>query len=72
MLLSGVALFIVDMFSLYALNLQHGLMWAVIAFFVIPLQILVPFLVGTWPIAVILTTIFFLGAYLDGRKEQSV
>jgi hypothetical protein len=71
MVLSGIALFIVDMLSLYALNLEHGLIWAVVAFFVIPLQIFVPFLVGTWPIALLLTGVFFLGAFLDDKKNKS-
>lgn len=72
MFLSGISLFIVDMLSLYALNLEHGFIWAVIAFFIVPLQVLVPFLVGTWPVALVLTAFFFLGAYLDGKKEQNV
>jgi hypothetical protein len=69
-LLSGFALFVVDMFSLYLLNLEHGLIWAVTAFFVIPLQVLVPFLVGTWHIALVLTAVFFLGTYLDQKSEK--
>ena len=71
MVLSGIALFIVDMLSLYALNLEHGLIWAVVAFFVIPLQIFVPFLVGTWHIALLLMGVFFLGAFLDDRNNKS-
>jgi hypothetical protein len=68
---AGVALFIVDMLSLYLLNLEHGLIWAVVAFFVIPLQVFVPFLVGTWHIALLLTGVFFLGVFLDDRKNKS-
>ena len=40
---AGVALFIVDMLSLYLLNLEHGLIWAVVAFFVIPFKSLCHF-----------------------------
>lgn len=66
------ALFVVDMLSLYLLNLEHGLIWVVVAFFVIPLQVFVPFLVGTWQIAILLTGVLFLGVFLDGRKEKGV
>ena len=70
MYIAGFALFVVDMLSLYALNLEHGLMWAVVAFFVVPLQVLVPFLVGTWPAAIAFTALFFLGGYLEVKREE--
>ena len=70
MVLSGIALFIVDMLSLYALNLEHGLIWAVVAFFVIPLQVFVPFIVGTWPAMIIFAVLLFLGSFWDQKRQE--
>lgn len=69
MLISTIALFIIDLLSLYALNLQHGIFWAIVAFFVVPLQLFVPFLVGTWPAAIAFAALLFLGGFLDQRRE---
>jgi hypothetical protein len=72
MVVSAIALFIVDMLSLYALNLEYGIFWAVIAFFVVPLQVFVPFLVGTWPAMLLFLAIFFLGTYLDDKFSKKI
>ena len=69
MFVSMIALFVIDLLSLYALNLQHGIFWAIVAFFVIPLQIFVPFLVGTWPAAIAFAALLFLGSLLDQKRE---
>ena len=66
---AGFLLFLVDLYSLYLLNLEYGLMWAFIAFMVFPLQVLVPFLVGTWPYALGLFALQLFGTYLMSRKE---
>jgi hypothetical protein len=67
--ISGVALFIVDLLSLYAFNLEYGLSAALAAFFIVPAQFFVPFFVGTWPIALALTALFFIGLLIDSRKD---
>jgi hypothetical protein len=63
-------LFILDMLSLVLLAGMYGIGWAFIAFFVVPAQILVPFLVGTWGPMLILMAVGFLGFILDSRKTK--
>jgi hypothetical protein len=64
-------LFILDMFSLVLLAGSYGLGWALFSFFVIPAQILVPFIVGTWLPMLILMVIAFAGVLLDSRKSKT-
>lgn len=71
MVVSMIALFIIDLLSLYALNLEYGIFWAVVAFFIVPLQLFVPFLVGTWPAALVFGGLLFLGSFLDQKKEKA-
>jgi len=71
MIVSMIALSVIDLLSLYALNLEHGLFWAVVAFFIVPLQFFVPFLVGTWPAALAFGALLFLGSFLDQKKENA-
>jgi hypothetical protein len=63
-------LFLLDMFSLVLLAGTYGIGWAFIAFFVVPAQILVPFLVGTWLPMLVLIALGFLGFMLDSRKTK--
>lgn len=58
---SAISLFLLDMWSLILLASEYGLLWAFVAFFVIPAQVFVPFLVGTWIPAIALTITTFLG-----------
>jgi hypothetical protein len=70
MFISGGLLFILDMLSLYQFNLMYGIWAAIVAFFIVPLQIFVPFIVGTWFPMLILAGVFFFGAYLSGKKSN--
>ena len=64
-------LFILDMFSLVLVAGLYGVGWAFISFFVVPAQLLVPFLVGTWIPMLILMAIAFFGIFLDSLKSTS-
>jgi len=64
-------LFILDMFSLFLVAGLYGVGWAFVSFFVVPAQLLVPFLVGTWVPMLILMAIAFFGIFLDSRKSSS-
>jgi len=70
MFISGVLFFILDMLSLYLLNLMYGIGVAFAAFFIVPAQIFVPFVVGTWLPMLILAGVFFFGAFLDSKKSN--
>jgi hypothetical protein len=70
MLVSGVLFFVLDMLSLYQLNLMYGIFWAVAAFFIVPAQIFVPFIVGTWFPMLVLAGLFFFGSYLANKKTN--
>jgi hypothetical protein len=63
-------LFILDMFSLVLLAGIYGIGWAFVAFFIVPAQLLVPFLVGTWAPMLALIAMAFLGFILDSRKTK--
>jgi hypothetical protein len=63
-------LFILDMLSLVLLGGIYGIGWAFVAFFVVPAQLLVPFLVGTWMPMLALMALAFLGFFLDSRKTK--
>jgi hypothetical protein len=67
---SAVLLFLVDMWSLVLLAADYGIMWAFIAFVVVPAQIFVPFLVGTWIPALALTATTFLGFAIVAATEE--
>ena len=62
-------LFLLDMFSLVLLAGMYGVGWALVAFFAVPAQLLVPFLVGTWLPMLVLIAVGFLGFMLDSRKK---
>ena len=64
-------LFILDMFSLVLVAGLYGVGWAFVSFFVVPAQLFVPFLVGTWMPMLILMVIAFFGIFLDSRKSSS-
>ena len=64
-------LFILDMFSLVLLAGLYGIGWAFVSLFVVPSQLFVPFLVGTWMPMLILMAIAFFGIFLDFRKSSS-
>jgi hypothetical protein len=63
-------LFLLDMFSLVLLAGMYGIGWAFVAFFVVPAQLFVPFLVGTWLPMLALMAILLLGLFLDSRKSK--
>ena len=63
-------LFLLDMYSLVLLAGIYGIGWAFISFFVVPAQVIVPFLVGTWMPMLVLTAIVFAGVLLDSRKSK--
>ena len=63
-------LFILDMFSLVLLAGMYGIGWAFISFFVVPAQLLVPFLVGTWMPMLVLMALTFFGMYLESRSSN--
>jgi hypothetical protein len=65
-------LFLLDMFSLVLLAGMYGVGWAFVAFFVVPAQLLVPFLVGTWLPMLVLIAVGFLGFMLDSRKNNNL
>lgn len=67
---SSIALFLVDMYSLFLLSLKYGLLWAVAAFLFVPAQVFVPFLVGTWLIAIVLVITTFIGFALIAVKDE--
>ena len=69
-LASAVSLFLLDMWSLVLLASEYGLFWAFAAFFVVPAQIFVPFLVGTWLPAIILTVTTFVGFGIVAATED--
>ena len=70
MFISGSLFFILDMLSLYLLNLMYGIGVAFAAFLIVPAQIFVPFIVGTWAPMLVLTGVFFFGAYLETKKSN--
>lgn len=63
-------LFLLDMYSLVLLAATYGIGWAFISFFVVPAQVFVPFLVGTWMPMLVLVAILFAGILLDSRKSK--
>lgn len=63
-------LFLLDLYSLALLAGVHGLGWALVSFFIVPAQILVPFIVGTWIPMLVLMAIAFLGVLLDSQKSK--
>lgn len=63
-------LFILDMYSLLLLAGIYGIGWAFISFFIVPAQVFVPFLVGTWIPMLVLMAIAFAGVLLDSRKSK--
>lgn len=63
-------LFLLDMLSLVLLAGMYGIGWAFISFFVLPAQLLVPFLVGTWIPMLALMAFVFVGVFLDSRKSK--
>lgn len=63
-------LVLLDMFSLVLLAGTYGIGWAFISFFVVPAQLFVPFLVGTWIPMLALMAIVFVGVLLDSRKSK--
>jgi hypothetical protein len=65
--LGAFGLFVLDIYSLYLVLIQYGLSWALAAFFIVPLQVFVPFLVGTWPYALIALAVMILGNYLNEK-----
>ena len=62
-------LLMLDLLSLFLLAGMHGIAWAVVAFFAVPAQLLVPFFVGTWIPMLILVAIGFLGFFLESQSE---
>jgi hypothetical protein len=70
MFTSGVLLFILDMLSLYQLNLMYGIGWAFAAFLIVPAHLFVPFIVGTWIPMLLLIGVFFFGSYLANKKSS--
>ena len=64
-------LFILDMFSLVLLAGVYGLGWAFVSLFVVPSQLFVPFLVGTWLPMLVLFALAFFGIFLDSRKSPA-
>ena len=63
-------LLILDMYSLLLLAGIYGIGWAFISFFIVPAQVFVPFLVGTWIPMLALMAIAFAGVLLDSRKSK--
>jgi len=63
-------LFLLDMYSLVLLAGTYGIGWAFISFFVVPAQVFVPLLVGTWMPMLVLMAIVFVGVLLDSRKSK--
>ena len=63
-------LFLLDIYSLMLLAGTYGMGWAFISFFVVPAQVFVPFLVGTWIPMLVLMAIAFAGVLLDSRKSK--
>jgi len=63
-------LFILDMYSLVLLAGTYGIGWAFISFFVVPAQLFVPFLVGTWIPMLVLMALALAGVLLDSRKSK--
>jgi len=63
-------LFILDLYSLVLLAGTYGIGWAFIAFFIVPAQVIVPFLVGTWMPMLVLLALAFAGVMLDSRKSK--
>lgn len=63
-------LFLLDMFSLVLVAGIYGVGWAFVAFIVVPAQLLVPFLVGTWLPMLVLMAVLFFGIFLDSRKYK--
>jgi hypothetical protein len=63
-------LFILDMYSLLLLAGTYGIGWAFISFFVVPAQLFVPFLVGTWIPMLVLMALALAGVLLDSRKSK--
>jgi hypothetical protein len=60
-IVAAFAFFILDLYSLVLLAEKYGLLSALIAFIIVPAQILVPFLVGTWIPMLLLLIIGFGG-----------
>ena len=57
--------------SCYLTFLSHGLGWAIVAFFVVPIGMVgAPFFVGTWPFFLLGVGIFVIGNFLRSREEK--
>ncbi len=50
--------------------LYYGLLWALVAFFFPPADLIAMFLVGTWPIGLAGIGAWGLGAFIQSRKES--
>ena len=59
--------------SCYLIFLLHGLGWAFVSFFVVPIGMAgAPFIVGTWPYLLMGCGIFVIGNYLKSRDEKKL
>ena len=67
---SAIALFLLDMWSLVLLASEYGIFWAFVAFFVVPAQAFVPFLVGTWLPALVLVVTTIVGFGIVAATED--
>jgi len=53
-----------------AMFLCYGLLWALVAFFFPPADLLAMFLVGTWPLGLASIGAWGLGAVIESRREE--
>jgi hypothetical protein len=49
--------------------LYYGLLWALIAFFFPPADLIAMFLVGTWPIGLAAVGAWVVGSFVESKRE---
>jgi len=66
----GIVLAIITwLWTSVAMFLYYGLLWALVAFFFPPADLLAMFVVGTWPLGLASIGAWGLGVALEARKE---
>ena len=66
----GVLAIITWLWTSVVMFFYYGLVWAIVAFFFPPADLLAMFLVGTWPLGLAAIGAWGLGAVIESRKES--
>jgi len=65
-LILGIITWLVTSFYMFV---YYGLLWALVAFFFPPADLIAMFVVGTWPIGLVAIALWGIGAAMASREE---